>query len=674
MIGFAAWARKVAANPNASYGRIVEHSYERDPVPRGLRLSAGNAQVTANWEAVPGATGYTLYYSTASLASTTNFTGIRSVTVTGTSATVGLTNGRTYYFVVVATTNAGAQSTPSTEATATPQLPAPTGLRLARGNAEVAAVWAAVPNATGYRVYYSTTSLAGTTNFNGVRFVDVSGGSMITTLVTGLINGTEYYFRVIATSAGHQSAASTEASATPQLPAPVGLTVTPGNAQVAASWLSVPNTTGYKLYFSTSPLASTTNFNGVSSVTVTGTSTTATVTGLTNGTQYYFVVVATTSAGGESAASTEASATTAPAAPTNLTAMPGNAQVMLSWNPVSGAARYTVYYSTSTISDLNAPGVNSVSGTGTSATVTMLTTNSQFYFKVVASNAGGDSVASSEVNIPKLATGFTVFRDAFVTSSSGEGPQMVVLPTGNFTMGTASPNGNNDERPTRMVTINNRIAMGMYEVTFADYRLFANAVASRSLPSNAGWPGDTRPVINVNQADANAYAAWLNTQTGKTTYRLPSEAEWEYAGRAGETTLYSFGDSISCNQANYGRQLGLGGSCNTGRDASLARTVPVGRFMANAFGLYDMHGNVGEWVQDCATTDYTGASTDGSARTTCTGPTALPGAIIRRGGSWDFIADRVRVASRDWGPSSRRQNNLGFRLVQVLPTTTTTTP
>ena len=668
MIGFAAWARKVAANPNASYGRIVEHSYERDPVPRGLRLSAGNAQVTANWEAVPGATGYTLYYSTASLASTTNFTGIRSVTVTGTSATVGLTNGRTYYFVVVATTNAGAQSTPSTEATATPQLPAPTGLRLARGNAEVAAVWAAVPNATGYRVYYSTTSLAGTTNFNGVRFVDVSGGSMITTLVTGLINGTEYYFRVIATSAGHQSAASTEASATPQLPAPVGLTVTPGNAQVAASWLSVPNTTGYKLYFSTSPLASTTNFNGVSSVTVTGTSTTATVTGLTNGTQYYFVVVATTSAGGESAASTEASATTAPAAPTNLTAMPGNAQVMLSWNPVSGAARYTVYYSTSTISDLNAPGVNSVSGTGTSATVTMLTTNSQFYFKVVASNAGGDSAASSEVNIPKLVNGFTVFRDAFVTSSSGESPQMVVLPTGSFTLGTAaSAGGDTDERPTRTVNIRNRIAMGMYEVTFAEYDAFADAVSGRSRPT-AQWGRGNQPVINVNQADAKAYADWLSTQTGK-TYRLPSEVEWEYAGRAGETTLYFFGNTIACTDANYNRNPNQSASR---RCSGSQQTLAVGRFAANTFGLYDMHGNVDEWVEDCyidtyisvPTTGATNAGANGGARTSgCTGSRR----IVSRGGHWSSEPAFVRVAYRSFSAPSLRENFTGFRLVRVSP-------
>ena len=537
----------------------------------------GNAQVTANWLSVPNATGYRLYYSTTSLATTTDFSGIDSVEVSGGSTTTAatpaarLTNGDQYYFVVVAL-HAGGESAASTEATATPQLPAPTSLRLARGNAEVAAVWAQVPNATGYTLYHSTSPLTSTTDFSEASQVHISGGSTITTLVTELTNGRTYYFRVIATSAGgHQSAASTEASATPQLPAPVGLTVMPGHTEVTASWLSVPNATGYKLYYwiEDPRQGCTTGFSRASSVTVRGTS--ATVTGLTNGTIYCFVVVATSAGGGESAASTEARA---------------------------------------------APRIPAVGG---------------------------------------------VFRDTL--SGGGQGPQMVVLPTGSFQRGSPStePGRFTDEGPVRTVTISRRIAMGRYEVTFADYDRFVAARSGTRRPGDQGWGRGTRPVINVSRDEAKAYARWLSDQTGR-TYRLPSEAEWEYAARARTTTTYSFGSSISCTQANYARRSG--DSCNSGSNASLARTVAVGSFPVNAFGLYDMHGNVWEWVEDCYNvgTGYTGAPTDGSARTSCNAPR-----FVLRGGSWSSdrfsarSAERLRVTS-----SGLRQNNLGFRLVQDL--------
>ena len=248
----------------------------------------------------------------------------------------------------------------------------------------------------------------------------------------------------------------------------------------------------------------------------------------------------------------------------------------------------------------------------------------------------------------------TVFRDAM--RSGGEGPEMVVLPTGSFQMGSPATETGRDrnEGPVRTVTISRRIAMGRYEVTFADYDRFVAATSGRR-PNDRGWGRGSRPVINVNWNEAKAYAAWLSAQTGK-TYRLPSEAEWEYAARAGTRTRYSWGDSISCSQARYGRRGD--GECSNSQEG----TVPVGSFAANVFGLFDMHGNVWEWVADCWHNNYEGAPTDGSA---WTNGCVLTLAVVR-GGSWSIAPRYLRSAYRDRvAPSDRHVNN-GFRLVQDL--------
>ena len=268
----------------------------------------------------------------------------------------------------------------------------------------------------------------------------------------------------------------------------------------------------------------------------------------------------------------------------------------------------------------------------------------------------------------------TVFRDPL--KDGGQGPQMVVLPTGNFRMGAPATEAGrfSDEGPVRAVTIGKRIAMGRYEVTFADYDRFVNAAdyaefvarfvaeSGRTRPANDddGWGRGARPVINVNWNEARAYASWLSAQTGK-AYRLPSEAEWEYAARAGTTTAYSFGDSIACAQASYARFPSS--SCNGGRDNALARTVAAGSFAANAFGLFDMHGNVWEWVEDCWHDNYEGAPTDGSAWTSAC--TSTSSAVVR-GGSWASSPRNLRAAFRLRVSPSGRSSSVGIRLVQDL--------
>ena len=245
---------------------------------------------------------------------------------------------------------------------------------------------------------------------------------------------------------------------------------------------------------------------------------------------------------------------------------------------------------------------------------------------------------------------------------------MVVLPTGSFQMGSPATETGRDrnEGPVRTVTISRRIAMGRYEVTFADYDRFVAATSGRwthdygsdrGRPDDFGWGRGSRPVIGLSQEHVKAYVTWLSAQTGK-TYRLPSESEWEYAARAGTRTRYSWGDEIGVDRANCR-------GCGSEWDI---KTTPVGSFAANAFGLFDMHGNVAEWVEDCWHDNYEGAPTDGSAWTTICDDR---GAVVVRGGSWRSYSPRnLRSASRDrdwdWDKPSNGGIDIGVRLVQDL--------
>src|SRR5215469_15767096 len=179
-----------------------------------------------------------------------------------------------------------------------------------------------------------------------------------------------------------------------------------------------------------------------------------------------------------------------------------------------------------------------------------------------------------------------------------------------------------DEGPQHRVTIGQRFAIGRYPVTFDEYDRFCEAKQGEK-PADEGWGRGRRPVINVSWQDAQAYIAWLSQETGR-TYRLPSEAEWEYVCRAGTATRYSFGDAITPYNANYG-------------DSELECTSEVGAYSANAWGLHDMHGNVWEWVDDDWHENYRDAPSDGSAwKYTGKGPE--PRLCVLRGGSWGKLS------------------------------------
>jgi formylglycine-generating enzyme required for sulfatase activity len=235
-----------------------------------------------------------------------------------------------------------------------------------------------------------------------------------------------------------------------------------------------------------------------------------------------------------------------------------------------------------------------------------------------------------------------------------ECPEMIVVPAGAFLMGSASsqPNHQSFEQPQHWVTIARPFAVSKFELSFADWDACAAYGDCEAHIKDSGFGRGRLPVINVTWDDARRYAAWLAKMTGE-PYRLLSEAEYEYVARAGTQTAYPWGDAIGKNNAN----------CNgCGSRWDDLQTAPVGSFPPNRFGLYDMVGNVYEWVEDCVHADYRGAPANGSpwiAGGTCNGR-------MIRGGSWADDPIDLRSASRPWSPATIRRNFIGFRVARSL--------
>ena len=234
------------------------------------------------------------------------------------------------------------------------------------------------------------------------------------------------------------------------------------------------------------------------------------------------------------------------------------------------------------------------------------------------------------------------FRDRLQDGSLG--PEMVRIPAGQFRMGDIQGGGHNDEKPVHQVWVS-EFAIGQYEVTFAEYDKFAQAT-KREKPDDEGWGRGNRPVINVFWHDAIAYAEWLSQQTGQ-TYRLPTEAEWEYAARAGTETKYWWGNEIGSNKANC---------WNCGDHFEY--TSPVGSFAANPFGLYDTVGNVWEWTCSEFESKYSGKEKNCISKNHAR-------LLVIRGGSWNIEAGIVRTANRYGNSRDFRGNDVGFRLARI---------
>ena len=259
----------------------------------------------------------------------------------------------------------------------------------------------------------------------------------------------------------------------------------------------------------------------------------------------------------------------------------------------------------------------------------------------------GGPTAGGHAPVPTATTAVagSLFREAL--RSGGAGPAMAVIPAGRFRMGCLS---NDDacvdvEKPVRDVVIAVPFALSVYEVTAGEYDRFARPHREHD-PDSA-----QQPAVNVSWHDARRYAAWLTEQTGA-QYRLPSEAEWEYAARAGTTTKYHWGDGVGRNRANCD-------GCRSRWDDM--RTAPVGSFEPNRFRLHDMHGNAFEWVEDCWNESYAGAPSDGSSwlQGNC-------GARVLRGGTWSYDPKYMRAASRDKDSTGSRNRKVGFRVARPL--------
>ncbi|MCY3547121.1 MAG: formylglycine-generating enzyme family protein [Gemmatimonadetes bacterium] len=244
-----------------------------------------------------------------------------------------------------------------------------------------------------------------------------------------------------------------------------------------------------------------------------------------------------------------------------------------------------------------------------------------------------------------------VFRDCAVC------PAMVRVPAGAFLMGSPESESGRyqDEGPQRVVLVA-AFAAGVHEVTFTEWEACVEAGGClEHLPGDEGWGRADRPVINVNWTDAQAYVEWLSEVTGH-RYRLLSEAEWEYAARAGASTARPWGETVTdaCLFAN-GDYSAL--PCGDGHE----NTAPAGSFKPNAFGLYDLLGNVWEWTQDCWNEGYAGAPGDGRAWESgdCS-------ARVLRGGSWYHGVKDLRVAYRLRSPFLDRSLIVGFRVARSL--------
>ena len=241
-------------------------------------------------------------------------------------------------------------------------------------------------------------------------------------------------------------------------------------------------------------------------------------------------------------------------------------------------------------------------------------------------------------------------------------PDMAVIPAGRFLMGSPSTEQarHEAEGPVALIDISRGFAMAAREITMAQWdACVAGGGCSGYTPPAHDWGRGEQPVVSVSFDDARDYADWLSRETGR-SYRLPSEAEWEYAARAGASAPFSFGFRLTPDDANYNAAYTYGGPVGT----AAGRAVKTASFAPNAFGLYDMHGNVWEWTADCWSDSHQDADVNGASRTGANGGDCTR--RVLKGGAWNTGGWRLRSAHRIGKPSGVREYDNGFRVVRAL--------
>ena len=244
--------------------------------------------------------------------------------------------------------------------------------------------------------------------------------------------------------------------------------------------------------------------------------------------------------------------------------------------------------------------------------------------------------------------------------SSPVGIEMVVINPGSGKLGSPDfeKKRARNENPMRDTFINYRFEVSKYEITFDDWnKCVSGGGCAGHKPDDKGWGRGKRPVINVSFNDAKNFVKWLNQKTGE-NYRLLSEAEWEYVARAGQDAPFGNGFDMSAQDANFDGKAPYGSGA---KGPYLRKTQPVGQYKPNAFGIYDMHGNVYEWVEDCWSPNHSGAIGDGSPRTD--GDCKFR---IMKGGSWVTHGYQTRAAARIRYVTDYRYDDYGIRIARTL--------
>lgn len=545
-------------------------------------------------------------------------------------------------------------------------LAAPADITADAGRERVTLTWSPVPGATSFNIFYGTAP--GVTKSKYLKKVRNQFSPYVE---RDLTNGTTYYFVIEAAGKDRRGALSREVSATPSATpapsAPTNVTASPESGQVRVIWLPSSEATSYNIYYSTVQQVSKTT-----GIRVSGVKSPHVVSPLVDGTAYYFVVTAS-NAKGESTTSFEASAipVAAPLIPTGVSAVEGNGLVTVTWTPVTGATSYNIYVATaSSVSKKSGTKVADLSGSP--STVGPLKNRTPYYFVVTAVNAGGESGDSPWATATPIA--------------EAPKPGLVRIPAGPFQMGD-----NLDKTgyalPVHTVNLD-EFYIDRYETMYTLWKevydwSVANGYSFDSAGSNGSFgKGNNLPVVGINWYDS---VKWLNARSekeGRTPvyyvddahtnvyktgridltnaqvkwdangYRLPTEAEWEKAARGGlEGKRYPWGDELGTGQAND----------------NMGSAVPVGIYQANGYDLYDMAGNVFEWVWDWGSERQAYDWAVDGAKNPRGPDSSDTGTRIRRGGGYTYGSRHLKCSGRMFRTPTYTAPYLGFRSAASKP-------